>query len=113
VVGKEFNVALGDGGESGFGQAVHLHVPLVGQHRLDDDAGAARARHPQLVWFFRREQSLRGQIRQDPLPRVEAIKPAIRFRRVVVERGGERQDIERLQLMALAYLIIVEISARA
>ena len=56
--GKNFTSPLGDRLQARLRHAVHLHEPLVGEHRLDDHAGAAGARHAQLVGLFRDQQVL-------------------------------------------------------
>ena len=47
------------------------------------------------------------------LARLEAIQPAVLFGRRVVQPGIEREDADRLQAMALADLVVVEVVCRS
>src|SRR6187402_1138421 len=52
VFGHETRAALFDCLESGFRERPDLHVPLIGEIRLDDGAGAIAARHLELVRLY-------------------------------------------------------------
>src|SRR5208282_5370788 len=87
VLGVEPDKTIGDGSESALGEAIHFDKPLVGQHRLDDDAGATRARYTQLVRFFRDQQTLCLQVSNHALARFKTIKAAIGLGNEIVWGG--------------------------
>jgi hypothetical protein len=41
VLGEELHLAPGHGVEASPGEVFHFHEPLIGEHGLDDDPGAA------------------------------------------------------------------------
>ncbi len=85
----------------------HGHVPLVGQHRLDDGAGARAARHHQLVLLGLDQEAQRVEVGHHGLARHEAVEAAVFLGRVVVDGRVEREDADGLELVALAHRIVV------
>ena len=81
-----------------------LHEPLVGEHRLDDLAGALAARHHAACASSPRPAGLRLEVGEHRLARDEAVEAAVLLRRVVVDRRVERQDVDQRQAVALADL---------
>ena len=88
------------------------HEPLVGEHRLDDLAGARAARHHQAVLLRLHQQAQRLEVGHHPLARHEAVEAAVGGGRVVVDRGVEIQHADHRQAMALAHGIVVGIVRR-
>ena len=78
--------------------------PLVRQERFDDVAAAVTARHHQLVVVHALQQTGRIQVRDDLLARSVAIHAAVRFRRVVVQRGVDREHVDHRQVVTAADL---------
>ena len=72
VLRDELHLAARHRLQPGLRQAFHLHEPLVGEHRLDDRAGAARARDAQLVGLFRNQEFFFFQVAEDLLAGLEA-----------------------------------------
>ena len=68
----------------------HRHEPLIGEHRLDDFAGAAASRHDHLVRLLGAHEARAPQVGKNRLARDVAIQAAVLLRHVVVERGVER-----------------------
>ena len=112
VLGKKPHVSPRDDGEPVFRQAVHLHEPLVGQQRFDDDTCAAGARHTQFVGLLRCQQVLRFQIDDDPLTRLESVQATISVRRVFVHFRVECHHADLRQVVALSDRVVVEIVCR-
>jgi hypothetical protein len=102
---------LGDRLAVGAGLA-HGDEPLVGEHRLDDDAGAVAARHLQLVLVGLLQHAEGFEVGDDGLARVEAVEAAVLFRCVVVDLGVQRQDRDHRQAVALADRVVVEVVRR-
>ncbi len=67
-----------DGLDRGLRERLRAHVPLVGQHRLDDDVAAVAARHHRDVLVDALEQALRLEIGEDALARDEPVEAAVR-----------------------------------
>ena len=74
VVRHELDAALLDCLDRGSGQRRDLHVPLIGEERLDDGAGAVAAGHHQLVVDDLLHQTQRLQIGDDPFARLEPVQ---------------------------------------
>ena len=91
---------------------VHRDKPLVGQHRLDDLAGAGAARHHQLVLLDLDQQAQRVQVFDDLPARVKAVHALVHRRSLFVDRGVQRQHADDGQLMALADRIVVGVMRR-
>jgi hypothetical protein len=53
----------------------HGDEPLVGEHRLDDDAGTVAARHFQWMWIDLVEQALLFEVGDDLLARAKRSMP--------------------------------------
>ena len=124
VLGKELHLAFGHhverdpadrpaGEERAFGRRLrHCDEPLVGEHRLDDRAGAAAARHRHPVRLDRLEEPERLQVLDDALAGVVAIEPSILRRRVLVDLRVEREDPDLRQAVPLSDLVVVEVVRR-
>ncbi len=108
----ELHVALLDQFQSARAEGVHLHEPLVGQIRLDYLTGAVAARHLQLVRLGFDQQIGGFKIGQHGLARFVTILPAIFFRRIVVERGFGREQVDHRQPMPLPHRVVVEVVRR-
>ena len=108
----EPDAAVPDRLDGGFGQRLDVHPPLVRQPRLQDGAGAVAARHGQFVRFDRCEQVEVGEVGHDGLPRPHAVHAAIRFGRVVVDAGVIVENVDAVQIVALADGVVVEIVSR-
>lgn len=94
------------------GRLAHGDEPLVGQHRLDDDAGAIAARHHQRVLLHLGQQAQRFQVHHDALAGFEAVLPAIGGGRGVGDLRLQRQHRDLRQVVALADGVVVEVVAR-
>ncbi len=90
----------------------HGHEPLVGEHRLDDLAGAPAARHHQLVLLGLDQQAQGLEIGHHALASLEAVQPAVGRRRVVVDRGVECEHADHRQAVALADRVVVVVVRR-
>ena len=117
--------ALFDGFDGRLGQRGGVHIPLLGQPRLDRHAAAVAVRHLMHVRLDLFEKSLRLQHFDDALARLEAVEAmesqGLRRHLGVVEKVGIAlkqhlgvgvQHIDLLEIMALADLKIVEIVGR-
>ena len=87
----------------------HRHVPLLGEHRLDDLAGAAAARHHHPVRLLADEQAGGTQIGQHALARDEPVEPAIGSGAFSLIVAVSVKIGDRLELVALADREVVEI----
>ena len=96
-------------GRRGF---AHGHEPLIGEHRLDDFAGAATSRHDHLVRLLATQQAGASQVGEDRIAGDVTIKTAVFLRHVVVEPGVEREDGEGHEAVTLADLPIVDVVRR-
>src|SRR5581483_4000324 len=85
VLRYELHLAAGDHREAVPRHAVHLHEPLLGEHRLHDSVATIGARYSQLVWLLRNEQILFLEIIEDPLSSLEALE-------ALVARGDQCQQ---------------------
>ena len=124
LLGEDLHVAARDGVErdlrdrlarmqrAGRRRLAHRHVPLLGQRRLDDFAGAAAARHHHLVRLLRDDEAGGAQVLEHALARDVAVEPAVLRRRVVVDGRGQREDRDRLEVVALADFEVVEVVRR-
>ena len=88
---------------------VHRHEPLIGQHRLDDLAGAPAARHHHPVRLLFGHEPRRTQVREHRLARHVAVEAPILRRGVVVDLRFQREDFERFETMPPADLVVIEI----
>jgi hypothetical protein len=113
VLGEEPDLALRHHFQPLAGEAFHRHEPLVREHRLDDYAGAPRARHAQLVGLLGGQKILFSQILYHLLPRGEALEPAVFLGRALVHARIQRHDTDRLEAVAPADLVVVEVVARS
>ena len=89
---------------------LHVDEPLVRQHRLDDLARAAAARHDHRVRLLRNERDLlRVEVGEHRLARDIAVEPAILCGCVVVDRRVEIEDRQRREVVTLADRVVVEV----
>ncbi len=86
--------------------------PLIGQHRLDDLAGACAARHHQSVRLGMHQQAGCPQVVQHRLPGDEAVQAAVFFWRAVVDAGVQPQHAHDRQAVALANSMVVGVVRR-
>ena len=105
----EPDLTLGHRIEPARGECLHLHEPLVGEHRLDDLVGPLRARYLQPVRFDRHKQALGVQIGDDLLAGLEAIQTLVGGGSLIVDAGLECQNADRLKPMALTYRPVVQV----
>ena len=112
VARHEARLAALDSFHRRFRQRLRVDIPLVGQVRLDDDLAAIAERlHDRLV-FDLQQEAFSLQIGHHHLARRKTLKSAILLRHVIVEVRRVGQDVDRLQPVALADLIVVEIVRR-
>ena len=91
------------------GLAGEIHVPLVGQIRLDHGAGAIPARHHQPVRLDRFQQSLGLEVGDDARARIEAVETLIRGRCRFVDAGIDGEDVDQRQVVPAADGMVVEV----
>ncbi len=99
-------------GMSGRRRLRHRHEPLVGQHRLDNLAGAPTAGHDHLVRLFGCHQPRGAEVGQHGLACRVAVEAAVFLRRVGVDLRVEGEDLERSEPVPRADFVIVEIVRR-
>ena len=87
----------------------HRHEPLVGEHRLDDLAGAHADRHRVLVRHRLLEEALRLEVAQHRLPRVVAVEALVRRGAVLVDLRVEREDRDQRDAVAQRAGVVVEV----
>ena len=128
VLGDEFGLAVAHGGNRRFRQFLGVHVPLVGEIRLDHDIGAVAVRDDVRVRLDFLNQPHFLQTRDDRLARSEAIGAVQRERRIEVGRlrhardevriilqlklSLDAEDIDLRQVVPLADLEIAEVVRR-
>ena len=61
------------------------------------------------VRFAALHEAARGQVCHHPLTRLEAIQAAVPWRRVVVDLGIRCEDVDALETVSLAGLVVVEV----
>ena len=88
---------------------IHRDKPLVGEHGLNDLAGAGAARHHQLVFFDLDQKALGFQVGNDLLARHKAVQAAVFFGGVVIDGRVQRQHTDDGQLVALADGVVVHV----
>ena len=91
------------------GQRPRLHEPLVGEVGLDWRVRAVAPGHRHPVRLGAREQAPRREVLDDLRPRLEAVQPPVAFRRVVVDPRIPGEDVDPLQAVAFAHLVVVEV----
>ena len=109
VLGHEAHGAVLDQFEAALGEFFHAHEPLVGEVGLDHLAGTVAARHLQLVLLFLDQQAQGLEVGEHGLARGVAVEAAVLFRRVAVDGGFGREDVDQRQLVALADGVVVEV----
>ena len=109
MVGVEADVAALDGREAARGEPVHLHEPLVGQHRLDDDTGAPRLRLRHRVLSRFEQITVAFELRHHGLASDVTIHAAKRDRPVVVDLRVQGEDDDQRQVVAHRGAIVVEV----
>ena len=91
------------------GDLGHRYEPLVGEHGLDDLAGARADGQHQLVRLHFKQQSFFLQISQQRFARDKAVHTLVVHRAVVVDLGVQREDGDQWQTVALRAGIVVEV----
>ncbi len=129
LLGHELDLAAFDGGDGLLGQRFGGNVPLVGQPRLDDGAGAITAGDFQRVVVDLFQQAHGVELGDDGLARIEAVHVRVAVRQVGIDlvvrrpvdvehlglgehRGVAVEDIDQRQVMTLADLVVVEVMRR-
>ena len=112
VLGDELDAPVFHGPDGRLGQRLHADVPLAGQVRLDDGTGAVPARDDMAVLARLCEQALRREVLDDPLARLETVQVPVGGRRIGVDAGVVGKDVDLLQVVAQAHLVVVEIMGR-
>ena len=69
--------------------------PLIGEHRLDDDAGAPRSGDIELVRLLRHQATDGREVDKHLCPCLESIKAAVGLGRAVHDTSVEGQDTDR------------------
>ena len=86
--------------EGAFGSGLaHGHVPLVGEHRLDDLARAGDARNHVAVFLDADEKACGLEVLDHGLAALVAVHAAVLFGHVVVHAGGLRQHVEHREVV--------------
>ena len=101
VFGDEFRLAGLHRLDRRFRERLRIHIPLVGEHGFDDDAGAVAERLHDLLVFDLNHQAFGVDIGDDALPRLEAIQPAIFVRHEI-----DAVHIRRIGLAALLHQLL-------
>ncbi len=129
LLGHELDATVFNGSNRRLGQRLGRYVPLVGQPRLDDRAGAIAFRRFQVVIVDTHQQAGSVESGNDLLARFETFQAselgrnlavdALVQRAVEVEHLGGRQhvgvlveDVQQRQVVALAHFVVVEIVGR-
>ena len=129
LLGHELDLAALDHGDGLLGQRLGGDVPLVGQPRLDDGAGAVALRHFQGVVFDLLQQAGGLEGGDDLLARDETVEAGVFGRQAAVDLAvdaavdvehlglGEHlgvlvEDVDQRQVVALADFIVVEVVGR-
>src|SRR5471030_189946 len=125
----ELDAAVFNGSNRRLGQWLGRHVPLVGQPRLDDGAGAIAFRHFQVVIVDADQQAGRIERSNDLLARFEAVEASVFCRDLAVDAFVQRavevkhltgrqdggvlvEDVQQRQVVALADFIVIEVVGR-
>ena len=96
--------------EGAFGSGLaHGHVPLVGEHRLDDLARAGDARNHVAVFLDADEKACGLEVLDHGLAALVAVHAAVLFGHVVVHAGGLRQHVEHREVVTAADFKVVEV----
>ncbi len=112
VLGNEANPAGLDGLDRGFRERLDLHVPLIGEVRLDNRVRAIAARNLDRVILDLVQQPQRLEFGDDLVACDEAVESAVGLGYLVVERRVVGQDVVHRQVMALADFVVIEIVRR-
>ena len=112
VLRHEAGATLLHGRDGRRGERGDLHVPLVGEIRLEHRTAAIAARHHQPVLVDALDESAGLELRQHALAGLEALESAETLRYGVGERGARREDVDQRQVVALADVVVVEIVRR-
>ena len=129
LLGHKLDAAVFNRSNRRLGQRLGGDVPLVGQPRLDDDAGAVAFGHLEGVWLNLLKQAKGVEVFDDLLARVEAVHARVGVRQsgvdlvvdaaVDVEHLSARQyggvlvqHVDQRQAVALADFVVVEVVGR-
>src|SRR5450830_273130 len=129
LLGHELDTAIFHGSNRRLGQRLGGHVPLVGQPRLDDSAGAVALRHFQAVIVDADQQAGGVEGGNDLLARFETVEAGVFSRDLAVDAVVQRaievehlagrqhgsvlvEDVHQRQVVALADFVVVEVVGR-
>ena len=112
VFRHEFDFAGLDRFDRRPGQRFDVHIPLIGQVRLDDRSTSVAPWYFGFVVFDLVQQAERVEVLDDFLSSDKAVKPAIGLRDRVIDRGVIVKNIVLGQIVTLADFIIIEIVCR-
>ena len=85
ILGDELRTSILNGLDGLFRQLGSVHIPLVRQPRLDRNAGAISVGDHVRIRLDLFEQTLRLEVGNDALSRLETVEPAIGLRRILVD----------------------------
>ncbi len=129
LLGHELDTAVFHGSDGRFCQGLGGNVPLVGQPRFDDRAGAVALRYFQRVVVDAHQQALGVQVGNNLLAGDETIEAGVLSWQASIDLlvdaaieveglgGGQHQgilveDVQQRQVVALADFVVVEIVGR-
>ena len=94
---------------SRLGQLFDCYVPLIGEVRFNNRAGAITTGHFKFVVVNFNQNAIGFELCNNCLTRIKAVQPLIGFRGFVVNFGIRGEDIDHRQAMTLTHVVIVEI----
>ena len=101
------------GVERPFGSGLaHRHIPLLGEHRLDDFARARDARDHVLDFLDANQEPRSLQILNGGLAAFVAVHAAVLLGHVLVHARRLREDVEHREIVAAADFKVVEVVGR-
>ncbi len=108
----EADFPLAHNAQSRFGKRLHSHVPLIGEVRLDDGMAAVTLADIVRVGFHLHKETVSFQVLNDLLARREAIRPRILCGHFSVQKSFFIENVDLLQIVALADQEVVGIVSR-
>src|SRR6185312_2243309 len=87
------------------GERGNLHVPLVGEVRLEHRARAVAARHLEAMFFDAFDEAGRLELRDDTLARLEPVEALEARGHVLVQRRARSEDVDLRQPVAQTDLV--------
>ena len=109
VLRHEFGPAVLDGADRVLGQLAGVAIPLVGQPRLDDHAGAVAVRNGVGRRLDLGDEAERMEVGDDAHARFKPLKPTIGLGHLGVQLADAVEDVDLRQVVALADIEVVEI----